>query len=230
MKKKARPMATKMQQSVSPATVDTSRAVLSAATSHLKVMSGGSSSLPPPSGASASPSTPKASTPAASAPSVTPPASPSPRTTRSDALFHRGARFSLEDQLRAAEAELIWLRRELEQTRLQLQRLRSGSHVFNDIGERLARLDSQAHHTATELRYTALALRYSRDSAEVELRRLLAIGLTDEAVDAAAMEAGARAYIRGNIGFRVARVKDEAAVAQNVEESIRRSDNEKGNK
>lgn len=112
----------------------------------------------------------------------------------------------LEEELLAARNDAISARLQLGQV-LQSPLPRLCAEMLN----RLQQADRQAHADATALRYTGMALQTSHDTLEVELRRLLAIGLTSDEIDAAAIEAGARQYVRSNIGFRPERVSDESA-------------------
>lgn len=69
------------------------------------------------------------------------------------------------------------------------------------------------------------------DRLEIELRRVLSIGLTPDEVDIAAIKAGARQYIRANIGYRAERVCDEppVAISLGTSEMVSTSVNKKGN-
>jgi len=97
----------------------------------------------------------------------------------------------------------------------------SETALYERVLATLADTDKAALTAATELRYTAMALRCSHDNLEVELRRILAIGLTPGEIDTAAIEAGARQYVRQNIGFRTESVAATPAVALDVDERRR---------
>ncbi|CBZ26886.1 conserved hypothetical protein [Leishmania mexicana MHOM/GT/2001/U1103] len=110
----------------------------------------------------------------------------------------------------AISEQLASLRRELLETRLQLAKAEETySGLYEGVLTRLAETDRAAHLTASSLRYTGMALRAAHDNLEVELRRLLTIGLTAEEVDMAAIEAGARQYVRQNIGYHTEHVSAE---------------------
>ncbi|CAG9573508.1 conserved hypothetical protein [Leishmania major strain Friedlin] len=110
----------------------------------------------------------------------------------------------------AISEQLASLRRELLETRLQLAKAEETyAGLYEGVLARLAETDRAAHLTASSLRYTGMALRAAHDNLEVELRRLLTIGLTAEEVDAAAIEAGARQYVRQNIGYHTEHVAAE---------------------
>lgn len=128
---------------------------------------------------------------------------------------------SMAEELAKARAELLTAREELHQVRLQwlAEQQCSGAAVTQQLLEKLSTQDIAAHRTATEVRYTAMALSSSMDCLEIELRRLLRIGLTSEAVDIAAVEAGARRFIRSNIGYRVQSVSEVPPVAIELKES-----------
>eukprot|EP00796_Vickermania_ingenoplastis_P010064 gene10064-7034_t len=124
------------------------------------------------------------------------------------------AAVTVEHQLRESHKELRRTQQELLQVRLQLmEEQRHTTPAVRQLLERLTTQDVAAHRAATEIRYTAMALDASADRLEVELRALLSIGLTPGEVDAAAVEAGARQYIRSNIGFRAESVSREPPVA-----------------
>ncbi|CCW70338.1 unnamed protein product [Phytomonas sp. Hart1] len=120
----------------------------------------------------------------------------------------------IHEELRILKDELRSTQRQLLQAQLHLAQMEHQplSRFYTTALEQLARLDREAHEEATAMRYTAMALQASHDRLEVELRRVLGIGLTAEAIDAAALEASTRHYIRANIGFRVEHVSEEPAV------------------
>lgn len=121
---------------------------------------------------------------------------------------------SESQQCRALRKELQATKEELLQTRMALfQSQRSAPKFAEQLLERLTAQDVAAHKAATEMRYTAMALEASMDRLEIDLRRVLSIGLTPDAVDLAAVEAGARHFVRANIGFRAERVSEEPPVA-----------------
>ncbi|GET88379.1 hypothetical protein, conserved [Leishmania tarentolae] len=110
----------------------------------------------------------------------------------------------------AISEQVASLRRELLETRMQLAKAEETyAGLYEGVLARLAETDRAAHLTASSLRYTGMALRAAHDNLEVELRRLLTIGLTAEEVDAAAIKAGARQYIRQNIGYHTEHVAAE---------------------
>lgn len=114
----------------------------------------------------------------------------------------------------AVGEQLASLKRELAETRLQLAAAHSANTALHSgVLSRLAETSRAADVAATTLRYTGMALRAAQDCLEVELRRLLAIGLTADAVDAAAIEAGARQYVRQNIGYHAQHVSEHPASA-----------------
>lgn len=126
------------------------------------------------------------------------------------------ARVDLATQLRYTRSALREAREQLALTQLQLQASRPASvssQVLEPLLERLSRQDAAAHKAATEARYTAMALEASTDRLELELRRVLSIGLSEDKIDIAAIQAGAREYIRTNIGYRAERVSEEPPVA-----------------
>lgn len=130
-------------------------------------------------------------------------------------LSGRGS-VDLATQLRNTRTELRQAREQLALTQLQLQSSRQSrvsSQVLEPLLEKLSRQDVAAHKAATEARYTAMALEASTDRLEMELRRVLSIGLSEDAIDIAAIQAGAREYIRTNIGYRAERVSQEPPVA-----------------
>lgn len=120
---------------------------------------------------------------------------------------------SVEEQLAAAHKEIEQTKADLAEARRRLHDQSSQSPHVQDLLHRLTQHDLAAHKAATEMRYTALALELSAAKLEVELRRILSIGLTAEEVDAAAIEAGARQWIRSSVGFRAANVSEEPPVA-----------------
>lgn len=122
----------------------------------------------------------------------------------------------LETQLRHTRTQLRQTREQLAHVQQQLHATKQEqvlAQVVHPLLERLTQQDVAAHKAATEARYTAMALEMSVDRLEVELRRVLSIGLTDDEVDVAAIQAGARQYIRANIGYRAERVSEEPPVA-----------------
>jgi hypothetical protein len=109
------------------------------------------------------------------------------------------------------------LKRELLQTRLRLAKTEeTHSALYEGVLAKLDETDRMALQTASSLRYTGMALRCAHDNLEVELRRLLTIGLTAGDVDAAAIEAGARQYVRQNIGFHAGHVATEPSAVTDV--------------
>lgn len=123
-----------------------------------------------------------------------------------------------DSSLTGTDEELRRLQAELLKTRLRLAELETTeAALYERVIATLAETDKAAHVAATELRYTGMALRCSHDNLEVELRRILSIGLTPGEIDAAAIEAGARQYVRQNIGFRAESVASTPAVALDVD-------------
>lgn len=127
------------------------------------------------------------------------------------------------------QAQLEITRRELLAAQLTVTKL-THTHIpyYEDLLRRLETTDKAAQEAATSIRYTALALHCSQDVLEKELRRILAIGLnvekdrgttadegrsaaTDASIDAAAVEAAARRFIRANIGYRPVSVATASA-------------------
>lgn len=113
----------------------------------------------------------------------------------------------LQQELQATREELVQVRMAL------LQAQRQAPKMAEQLLERLTTQDVAAHKAATEMRYTAMALEASMDRLEIDLRRVLSIGLTPEAIDLAAIEAGAKHFVRTNIGFRAEHVSQEPPVA-----------------
>ncbi|KAF8304534.1 hypothetical protein TcBrA4_0045780 [Trypanosoma cruzi] len=121
------------------------------------------------------------------------------------------------------------LRSDLAAAQLRISELQlSQLAVHEALLRRLEETDRAAHKTATELRYTALALQCHYDLLETELRRTLALGphsTTTEKECAAedmellrqtAIEAASREMVRKNIGFRVEKVSEEPAAVSRV--------------
>ncbi|ORC89530.1 uncharacterized protein TM35_000123050 [Trypanosoma theileri] len=149
-------------------------------------------------------------------------------------------RSSLLDTPTSNEKEMDALRKELAAAQLRISELRlSQIKLHEALLRRLDETDRAAHKTATELRYTALALQCHHDLLETELRRILAIkpqstnsnsnnnngnsgggaAMSKEDIRrlrAAAIEAASREMVRKNIGFRVERVSEEPAPSQRV--------------
>lgn len=117
----------------------------------------------------------------------------------------------------AVDQQLREVQRELLHTRLRLAKAEAThAALYEGILARLGDTDRLAHHTASSLRYTGMALRCAHDNLEVELRRLLTIGLTAAEVDAAALEAGARQYVRQNIGYYAQHVASAPSAVPNL--------------
>ncbi|KAG5479458.1 hypothetical protein LSCM1_04721 [Leishmania martiniquensis] len=127
----------------------------------------------------------------------------------------------------AVSEQLVSLRRELLETRLQLAKAEeTNAGLYEGVLARLSETDRAAHLTASSLRYTGMALRAAHDNLEVELRRLLTIGLTAEEVDLAAIEAGARQYVRQNIGYHSEHVSAEPSAVPGMATAVERSERE----
>lgn len=125
------------------------------------------------------------------------------------------------DRLSDAQHELQCTKSELLEVRQRLVMAQQETpKVVRELLEKFNDRDVDAHRVATEVRYTAMALEAAADRLEVELRRLLEIGLTPDAVDVAAVEAGARAVIRQHIGYRAAPVSAEPPVAISLGDSV----------
>lgn len=152
---------------------------------------------------------------------------PSPPTssvpTPSKPLERPRRRYSVPS---AASDELTQqLRRELIQTRLRLAKAEeTQAALYESVLAKLDETDRAAQQTATSIRYTGMALRCAHDNLEVELRRLMTIGLTPGEVDAAAIEAGARQYIRQNIGFHAEHVASEPSAVTVVDKATQSRD------
>ncbi|KAG5480223.1 hypothetical protein CUR178_06279 [Leishmania enriettii] len=125
----------------------------------------------------------------------------------------------------AVKEQFASLRRELVETRLQLAKAEeTNAGLYEGVLARLSETDRAAHLTASSLRYTGMALRAAHDNLEVELRRLLTIGLTAEEVDAAAIEAGARQYVRQNIGYHSEHVAAEPSAVPDMARVVERDE------
>ncbi|CAJ1024196.1 hypothetical protein, conserved [Leishmania lindenbergi] len=125
----------------------------------------------------------------------------------------------------AINEQLASLRRELLETRMQLAKAEeTNAGLYEGVLARLAETDRAALLTASSLRYTGMALRAAHDNLEVELRRLLTIGLTAEEVDAAAIEAGARQYVRQNIGYHTEHVAVEPPAVPDMARGMERNE------
>ncbi|CCW62958.1 unnamed protein product [Phytomonas sp. EM1] len=140
-----------------------------------------------------------------------------------------GSILYLREELRSQKEELQSTQHQLLQTQIRLAQMEHQplSRFYTAALDQLSRLDREAHEEATAIRYTAMALQASHDRLEVELRRVLGIGLTAGEIDAAAIEAAARHYIRSNIGFRVEQVSKEPpalTAASKVSESAAETD------
>lgn len=152
---------------------------------------------------------------------------PSPPTssvpTPSKPLERPRRRYSVPS---AASDELTQqLRRELIQTRLRLAKAEeTQAALYESVLAKLDETDRAAQQTAASIRYTGMALRCAHDNLEVELRRLMTIGLTPGEVDAAAIEAGARQYIRQNIGFHAEHVASEPSAVTVVDKATQSRD------
>ncbi|KAG5505770.1 hypothetical protein JKF63_05106 [Porcisia hertigi] len=122
----------------------------------------------------------------------------------------------------AISEQLASLRRELLEVRLQLAKAEeTNAGLYEGVLARLAETDRAAHLTASSIRYTGMALRAAHDNLEVELRRLLTIGLTAEEVDAAAIEAGARQYVRQNIGYHSEHVSSKPSAVPDMTSAVK---------
>ncbi|KPA78299.1 putative mitochondrial hypothetical protein [Leptomonas pyrrhocoris] len=125
----------------------------------------------------------------------------------------------------AADQQVQRLKQELLHARLRLAKAEQTKlALYESVLGKLDETDRAAQKAAASLRYTGMALRCAHDNLEVELRRLMTIGLTAGEVDAAAVEAGARQYIRQNIGFHAEHVaREPSSVTDVVRESRTRS-------
>ncbi|AIN98219.1 hypothetical protein LPMP_211400 [Leishmania panamensis] len=179
---------------------------------------------PPPAAAAASSTTD--STPSslsnANLAATAPPPAPPPPVAAHDA---ERPRRSYAPTSAAISEQLASLRRELLETRMQLAKAEeTNAGLYEGVLARLAETDRAALLTASSLRYTGMALRAAHDNLEVELRRLLTIGLTAEEVDAAAIEAGARQYVRQNIGYHTEHVAVEPPAVPDMARGMERNE------
>ncbi|KAK7194912.1 hypothetical protein NESM_000413100 [Novymonas esmeraldas] len=163
---------------------------------------------------------------AAPPPPAPPPPPPAPRPSPPvPAVVEERPRRSYATTDAAVGAQLAALRRELVETRLRLAAAEeTNAGLYEGVLARLAETDRVAHRTAASLRYTGMALRAAHDNLEVELRRLLTIGLTADEVDAAAIEAGARQYVRQNIGYHSEHVASVPSAVTDVSKLEERPD------
>ncbi|KPI83836.1 hypothetical protein ABL78_7121 [Leptomonas seymouri] len=143
---------------------------------------------------------------------------PQPQRTepmRSPSTERSSRRYSIPSTV--TDHQVQQLKHELLHTRLRLAKAEQTKvALYEGVLAKLDETDRAAQQTAASLRYTGMALRCAHDNFEVELRRLMTIGLTAGEVDAAAIEAGARQYIRQNIGFHEEHVASEPASVTDI--------------
>ncbi|RNF02455.1 hypothetical protein TraAM80_06361 [Trypanosoma rangeli] len=167
-------------------------------------------------------------------------ASPQPGTHPSEETSQRPRRPPLFSSLSSSEGskpEIDALRTELAAAQLRIAELQLSQLALHEaLLRRLEKTDRAAHKTATELRYTALALQCNYDLLETELRRVLALrphssttvgeGCSEEedmeSLRRAAIEAAAREMVRKNIGFRLERVSEEPATVSRATGDVNR--------
>ncbi|CAD2221039.1 hypothetical protein AGDE_14207 [Angomonas deanei] len=129
---------------------------------------------------------------------IAPAAPPSPTQKQPT----QSTRTKLQGNL-SSQAQVEVLKQEILLLRLQLAKA-TNTHtaLYQEILGRLEKTDIQAQENAMQLRHTALSLSCSTDRIEKELRALLEVGCTDEEIDVAALESGARRFVRQNVGYR----------------------------